>query len=76
MKRARDQLGEEANYPHLATFLQSGGTLELGEDFSVRAFARIRKGNRTVVVDATYRNFRAILQEMDSKARDWDRYHT
>ena len=72
MKRACDQLSEEVNYPHLATFLQSGGTLEVGEDFSVGAFARIRKGNRTVVVDATYQDFAAILKEMDSKARDWD----
>ena len=72
MKRARDQLGEEVTFPHLATFLQSGGTLEVGEDFSVGAFARIRKGSRTVVVDATYRDFTAILKEMDSKARDWD----
>ena len=71
MKRARDQLGEEVNYPHLAAFLQSGGTLEVGEDFSVGAFARIRKGNRTVVVDAVYRDFTAILKEMDSKARDY-----
>ena len=72
MKRARDQLSEEVNYPHLATFLRSGGTLEVGEDYSLGAFARIRKGNRTVVVDATYRDFTAILKEMDSKARDWD----
>ena len=72
MKRARDQLRDEVEYPHLATFLQSGGTLEVGENFSVGAFARIRKGNRTVVVDATYRDFTAILKEMDSKARDWD----
>ncbi|MCA9218155.1 MAG: hypothetical protein KDB27_34035 [Planctomycetales bacterium] len=72
MQRARDQLGEEVTFPHLAAFLQSGGTLEVGEDFSVGAFARIRKGNCTVVVDATYRDFTAILKEMDSKARDWD----
>lgn len=72
MKRARDQLGDEVNYPHLAAFLQSGGTLEVGEDFSVGAFARIRKGNTTIVVDAAYRDFAAILKEMDSKARDWD----
>ena len=72
MKRARDQLREEVTFPHLAAFLKSGGTLEVGEDFSVGAFARIRKGNRTVVVDTTYRDFTAILKEMDSKARDWD----
>ena len=72
MKRACDQLSEEVNYPHLATFLQSGGTLEVGEDFSVGAFARIRKGKTTIVVDAAYRDFAAILKEMDSKARVWD----
>ena len=71
MKRAHDQLHEEVNYPHLATFLRSGGTLEVGEDFSLGAFARIRKGNKTVVVDAAYRDFAAILKEMDSKARDY-----
>ncbi len=72
MKRACNQLGEEVTFTHLAAFLQSGGTLKVGEDFSVGAFARIRKGNRTVVVDATYRDFTAILKKMDSKARDWD----
>jgi hypothetical protein len=69
MIQAKDQLQDEASYPHLATFLRSGGTLEVGENFSLRAFARIRKGNKTVVVDATYRDFAAILKEMDSKAR-------
>ena len=52
----------------LAAFLRSGGTLEVGEDFSLGAFARIRKGNKTVVVDAAYRDFAAILKEMDAKA--------
>ena len=33
MKRADEQLREEATYPHLAAFLQSGGTLEVGESF-------------------------------------------
>ena len=69
MKRAQEQLLEEVTYPHLANFLRSGGTLEVGEDFSLGAFARIRKGNTTVVVDTAYRNFAAILKEMDSKAR-------
>jgi len=69
MKRAEDQLREEVNYPHLVTFLRSGGTLEIGEDFSIGAFARIRKGNTTIVVDAVYRDFAAILKEMDSQAR-------
>ena len=71
MKRAHDQLHEEVNYPHLATFLRSGGTLEVGEDYSLGAFARIRKGNKTVLVDAAYRDFAAILKEMDSKAKDY-----
>lgn len=71
MKRAHDQLHEEATYPHLATFLRSGGTLEVGEDFSLGAFARIRKGNKTIVVDAAYRGFAAILKEMDSNARGY-----
>ena len=68
MKRASEQLLEEATYPQLAAFLRSGGTLEVGEDFSLGAFARIRKGNKTVVVDAAYRDFAAILKEMNSKA--------
>ena len=69
MIRAKDQLQDESSYPHLAAFLQSGGTLEVGEDFSLGAFARIRKGNTTIVVDANYLDFAAILKEMDSKAR-------
>ena len=69
MIRAEDQLQDESSYPHLATFLRSGGTLEVGENFSLGAFARIRKGNKTIVVDATYRDFAAILKEMDSKAK-------
>ena len=70
MKRANEQLLEEVTYSHLAAFLRSGGTLEVGEDFSLGGFARIRKGNRTVVVDTAYRDFAAILKAMDSKARD------
>ena len=70
MKRAHEQLLEEATYPQLAAFLRSGGTLEVGEDFSLGAFARIRKGNKTVVVDAAYRDFAAILKEMNAKASD------
>ena len=70
MKRAKDQLPEEATYPHLAKFLRSGGTLEVGEDLSLGAFARMRKGNRTIVVDGVYRDLAAILKEMDSQARD------
>jgi len=71
MKRAYEQLHEEQAYPHLASFLRSGGTLEVGEKFSLEAFARIRKGNKTIVVDAAYPDFAAILKEMDSKARDY-----
>ena len=70
MKQAKDQLPDEATYPHLAKFLRSGGTLEVGEDFSVGAFARVRKGNRTIVVEAAYRDFEAVLKEMDSQARN------
>ena len=69
MKRAEDQLQEEADYPHLATFLRFGGTLEVGEDFSLGAFARLRKGNETFLVDAAYRDLAAILKQMDSTAR-------
>lgn len=72
MKRARDQLSDEVNFPHLANFLQSGGKLEVGEDLSMGGFARIRKGNRIVLVDTGYRDFAAILKTMDSQARDWD----
>ena len=71
MKRAHEQLLEEATYPNLAAFLRSGGTLEVGEDFSLGGFARIRKGNRTVIVDSAYRDFAAILNNMDSQARDF-----
>ena len=53
MKLAKDQLPDEVTYPHLAKLLQSGGKLEVGEDFSVGAFARVKKGNRSVVVDTT-----------------------
>ena len=70
MKRTKDQLPDEATYPHLAKFLRSGGTLEVGEDFSLGAFARLRKGNRTIVVDATYRDLAAVLKEMDSQVRN------
>ena len=70
MKRAHEQLLKEVTYPHLATFLRSGGTLEVGEDFSLGAFARIRKGNKTIVVDAAYRDFAAILKQMDLTAKN------
>ena len=70
MIRAKDQLPDEATYPHLAKFLRSGGTLEVGEDVSIGAFARVRKGNRVIVVDTTHRDFAAMLKEMDSLARN------
>ena len=56
----------------LQIFLQSGGMLEVGEDFPLGAVARVRKGNRTIVVDATYRDLAAVLKEMDSQARDFE----
>ena len=69
MKRAHDQLLEEAAYPHLATFLRSGGTLEVGEDLSRGAFVRLRKSKATNVVHGLYRDFTAILKQMDSVAQ-------
>ena len=66
---AKDQLQDESNHSHLASFLRSGGTLEVGEDFSTGAFARLRKGNKTLVVAAKYRDLAAILKEMDSQAK-------
>ena len=71
MKRASDQLLEEATYPNLAALLRSGGTLEVGEDLSVGAFTRIRKGNQTVTVDTAYSDFAAVLKEMEAKAKDF-----
>ena len=69
MIRAMDQLQNESNHPHLASFLRSGGTLEVGEDFSTAAFARLSKGNKTFAVAAKYRDLAAILKEMDSQAK-------
>lgn len=70
MIQAKDQLADETAYPHLAKVLRSGGTLEVGENYSLGAFARLRFRNRTVVVDAEYRDLAAVLKEMDAKARD------
>ena len=67
---AKDQLGDETAYPNLAKFLRSGGTLEVGENLSHAAFARLRKGNRMVVVDSAYRDLAAILKEMNSAAKN------
>ncbi|TWU49309.1 hypothetical protein [Rubripirellula reticaptiva] len=71
MKRTSDQLAEESTYPNLAALLRSGGKLEIGEDLSVGTFARIRKGNQTITVDAAYRDFAAVLKEMEAKAKDF-----
>ena len=71
MQRAKERLLEESTYPNLAAFLRSGGTLEVGEDFSLGAFARIRKGKKIIIVDTKYLDFAAILKEMDSKAKDY-----
>ena len=70
MIQAKDQLPDEATYPHLAQFLRTGGTLEVGEDFSLGAFARVRKGNRVIVVDTTYRDLVAVLTEMNSQIKN------
>ncbi len=70
MIQAKDQLADETTYAHLAKVLRSGGTLEVGENYSLGAFARLRFRNRTVVVDAEYRDLAAVLKEMDAKARD------
>lgn len=70
MIRAKDQLTEEASYPHLGKFLQSGGKLEVGEDLFLGAFACLRKGNRTIVVEAAYRDLAAVMKEMDAQARN------
>lgn len=71
MNRAHDQLNEEQTYPALADFLRSGGKLDISEDFSDGGFVRIRKHNKTIVVHGTYRDFAAILKEMDSKAKKY-----
>ncbi len=71
MQKAHDQLHEETTYPQLAAFLRSGGMLEVGENLSLGAFARIRKDNKIIIVDTKYRDFAAILKEMNSKAKDY-----
>jgi hypothetical protein len=71
MIRAKDQLEDESSYRHLASFLRSGGTLEVGEDFSTGAFARLRKGNKALAVVTKHRDLAAILKEMDSKAKQY-----
>lgn len=67
---AKDQLGDETTYPHLAQFLRSGGTLEIGEDFSLGAFAKLRKGNKIVLDDRLYPGLEAVLKKLDSLAKE------
>jgi hypothetical protein len=69
MIRAKNQLKDESRYPHLASFLRSSGTVEVGEDFSTGAFARLRKGTNAFVVAAKYGDLAAVLKEMDSQAK-------
>lgn len=71
MHKAQDQLQNEVTYQHLAAFLRSGGTLEVGEEITHGAFARIRKGNRSILIPTIYRDFAAVLKEMDASARDF-----
>jgi hypothetical protein len=69
MIRTCDQLHEETVYPNLAAILRSGGTLEIGENFEVGTFAHFRKGNQTVTIHTTYRDFAAVLKELDANAK-------
>ena len=69
MKRACDQLHEETAYPNLAALLRSGGKLEIGENLDVGTFAHFRKGNQTVTIHTTYRDFAAVLKELDASAK-------
>lgn len=69
MNRTSDQLFEETTYPNLAAVLRSGGKLEVGEDLRVGMFARIRKGRQIITTDAKYRDFAAVLKEMEPMAK-------
>ena len=72
MIRTKDQLPNEATYPHLSKFLCSGGTLRIGESQSLGGFARMHIRNTTVVVsDVAYRDLAAVLKEMDAQARNY-----
>ena len=65
-------LPDEQSYPHLAEFLRSGGTLEIGEDVTLASFARLHVKDLTLnVVTMKYPNFSAILKEMESQARQY-----
>ena len=75
MKCAHDQLQEEQTYPNIAAFLRAGGKLEIGENFSLGAFASIRKNNKTIVVHGSYRDLTAILKAMDSTAKSFIEVH-
>lgn len=66
----KDQLAEETTYPHLAEFLRSGGTMEVGKDPSTGTFAKITKHSRTIAIHCVYRDFEAVLKEMNSAARE------
>ncbi len=70
MKTASDQLLEDMTYPNLAALLRSGGKMEIGEDLSVGAFARIYRGNLTIAVQSTYRDFPDVLEKMEAAAKD------
>jgi hypothetical protein len=71
MKRTSDQLLDETTYPNLAAFLRSGGILEIGGNRSGGNFAQISKGNQAVTVDAEYRDFAAVLKEMEATAKSF-----
>lgn len=66
MKPHHEQLLEETNYPELVRFLRSGGALEMGTDVEIGGFARIRQGNRTVILSGAYRDLAAVLKKMNS----------
>ena len=68
--KASEQLPEETTYPSLAEFLRAGGTMEVGHDQSIGPFARIRKGNKTVSIQGVYRDFEAVLKQMNSAAKE------
>ncbi len=73
MQPASEQILAETTYPHLAEFLRTGGTLQVGENYPAGSFACIRKGNRTATMAYTYRDFAAVLAAMDTLARDFHR---
>lgn len=70
MIRSEDQLPHETTYPHLAQFLRSGGTMDVGEDFSTGGFVRLRKGNTINIVSSAFEDLTAALKELNSMARN------